>query len=162
MKEFAQIVADAGGTRVATYIQSGNAVCLVEGSALPHLCAAVAEAIEVKFGFRAPVVSRSLSELQAVMAAGSPFGPESAGQGYVAFLADFPTPERAARLDPDRSPGDRMVLRGRELYVHFAVGAAKTKITTDWLDRTLGTVTTMRNWRTVGAVTEMAAALARS
>ena len=43
-----------------------------------------------------------------------------------------------------------------EVYLHFPNGVARSKLTNDYLDRTLGTVSTVRNWRTVCKLHEMA------
>jgi len=36
------------------------------------------------------------------------------------FLADLPAPERVKSLDPNRSPGDEYVVKGREIYLWLA------------------------------------------
>ena len=38
----------------------------------------------------------------------------------VMFLADLPAPERVKSLDPNRSPGDEYVVKGREIYLWLA------------------------------------------
>ena len=76
-------------------------------------------------------------------------GKDEGSRLHVCFLADTPTKTTIAKLDPDRSPGDAFVVRGRELHLRFGSGAGKTKITTSYLERTLGTALTMRNLNTV-------------
>jgi len=155
MKELVEIVASAGGSDVRTYIQSGNVVCVAPDAAA--LGAGVAAGIEARFGFAAPVVVRTRTEWEGVLRA-NPFPAPGvpSEQVYVAFLAEVPAPERAARLDPERSPGDRFALVGRDVYLHLATGGAETRLTNVWLDRTLATVSTARNWRTVLALAELA------
>ena len=41
------------------------------------------------------------------------------------------------------------------LHLHLPNGVGKTKLTNDYLDRTLATVATVRNWNTVGKLVEM-------
>jgi uncharacterized protein (DUF1697 family) len=40
-------------------------------------------------------------------------------------------------------------VRGREVFLFLPRGVSGTKITSDYLDRTLGTMGTWRNWRSV-------------
>jgi uncharacterized protein (DUF1697 family) len=131
------------------------------GNVLFRATAAVARAapglVEVRIheacGFRSPVVLRSAAEVAAVRA-GNPFLAEGEDEGrlYVSFLAGKPA--AGATIDPTRSPGDRFALRGRELYLCLAGGVSGSKWTSDYLDRALGAVGTVRNWRTVGKLGE--------
>jgi len=45
--------------------------------------------------------------------------------------------------------------RAVALFVYYARGAGKTKLTNDYLEKQLGVVSTMRNWRTVGRLMSM-------
>ena len=119
--------------------------------------ALVAAAIAERFGFDAPVVTRTADELREVREH-NPFlaaGAEPAAL-HVVFLADHPSPARAAALDPNRSPGDAFALRGRDVYLHCPNGVARTKLTNDYFDTTLATVSTARNWQTVLRLLELA------
>jgi uncharacterized protein (DUF1697 family) len=73
----------------------------------------------------------------------------------VAFLADRPTKARIAALDPQRSPSDEFAMRGREIYLRLPNGAAGTKLTNAYFDRTLGTTSTVRNWKTTLKLLEL-------
>ena len=68
---------------------------------------------------------------------------------HVVFLAAAPAAGRAAALDPARSPPDELTLVGREVFLRCPNGMARTRITNAWLDATLATTSTVRNWRTV-------------
>jgi len=139
----------AGAQGVRTYIQSGNVVFRCDDGAA--VCASVSAALFAELGVRAPIVVRTAAELREV-AARSPFDPAATPTLHVYFLADRPDPSRVAALDPDRSPGDRFVVVGAEVFVAFGVGAGASKLTVDWFDRALGTTATARNWRTVCAL----------
>lgn len=149
MKELAAIFETAGARDVRTYIQSGNVVYAVAASKGKGLAARVEAAIEEAFGFEAPVVTRTAAELEAIVEA-NPFVAEGADESklHVGFLADRPKAAARAALDPDRSPPDRFELVRRELYLHCPNGVARTKLTNAWFDRTLDTITTVRNWKT--------------
>lgn len=159
MRDLVAVVEAAGGRGARTYIQSGNVVCALDPAAAADVAREVEAAITARHGVRSPVVVRSRSSWEEVLRAEAFPGADEATL-HVAFLAEAPAAERAARLDPDRSPGDRFVLRGREVFLHLPNGVAGTRLTNDWLDRALGTVSTVRNWRTVRAIAALAASLA--
>jgi uncharacterized protein (DUF1697 family) len=74
---------------------------------------------------------------------------------YVLFLADLPALRCIQDLDPDRSPPDAFKVRGREIYLRLPNGAARTKLTNQYFDSKLRTVSTARNWRTVTKLFEL-------
>ncbi len=154
MVTLAAIFEAAGCTEVRTYIQSGNVVYRPPG---PAVADAVEAAISRTLGLQIPVVTRTSAELAAAVAA-NPFlaGGADPGHCYLGFLARAPEPARVQALDPERSPGDRFLLRGRDLYLHLPHGSARSKLTNAYFDRALATVTTVRNWRTVLALAALA------
>jgi len=156
MPALAAVLADAGASEVRTYIQSGNAVCRIPDDKLACFASWVAAELQARHNIRTPVVLRSAAELRDTVRL-NPY-PGEEDQLFVAFLADLPTPERLATLDPQRSPGDRFTVVGRDVYMHLGNGAAKTKLTNDWMDRRLKTISTARNWRTVLALQGMLSA----
>ncbi len=157
MKDLAALVSEAGGRDVRTYIQSGNVVFRASAAQARRLPDAVSGAIADRLGFRPPVVLRSASELAAI-ARDNPFlaSGHDAEFLHVVFLAERPSEGRTAALDRRRSPPDELVLRGREIYLRCPNGIARSKLTNDYFDRTLATVSTLRNWRTVLALGELA------
>lgn len=153
MVELSALVARLGGQHVRTYIQSGNVACGLSPEAADALPMALADQIEARFGFRSPVVMREAAELERAVAAWPWDVPE--GERYLYFLADLPAPERVAALDPNRSPGHRFTVIGREVHAHMPDNVAGTKLTNAWLDRQLKTVSTARNWRTTLAMLDL-------
>src|SRR5690606_17928060 len=108
-------------------------------------------------GFRAPVVSRTRAELNAAIEQ-SPFLARGADPKtlHLAFLAERPSADKIAALDPARSPGDAFVVQGSDIHLQLPNGVARTKLTNAYFDAKLGTVSTLRNWRTVLALAELA------
>ena len=101
------------------------------------------------------MIVRSHEEL-AIAIRANPFGAAPGEKRlYVAFLGDVPSAEAIARLDPERSPSDRFIVAGKDIYLELHTGAAKTKLTNAWMDSKLSTVSTMRNWATVLKLHEM-------
>jgi uncharacterized protein (DUF1697 family) len=99
---------------------------------------------------------RTAEELEAAIAA-NPFPDcdQERDRPHISFLADAPAAEHIAMLDPQRSPGDSFMVRGRELYLLFTTGIANNKMTSQYFDSRLKTTGTARNWRTVLALQEM-------
>lgn len=150
MKELAAIFEAAGCTGVQTYIQSGNVVFAAGDELAVALPRVIQAAIAARFGFVSPVVIRTREELAAVVMS-NPHLAEGAPEEelYVMFLAEHPDLTRVTTLDPLRSPPDTFAAIGREVYLRLPNGAARTKLTNDYFDRNLATISTSRNWRTV-------------
>ena len=155
MADLRDIFTAAGCAAVRTYIQSGNVVF----EAAPDLAGRVPEivtrAIRPRFDYEIPVVVRSSDELRQV-ATSSPF--DTSGDPrflHVAFLEDMPSAEAVSRLDPERSPPDAFAVRGRNVYLHYPNGVARSKVVVRQLAAQLQTTSTMRNWRTVLTLLEM-------
>lgn len=145
-----------GGRDVVTYIQSGNAIVSASAAVVRQLPRTLPAALAELAGIEVPVIVRSAAELAAARA-GHPFGADGVDERelHVGFLASAPSAARIAALDPARSPGDRCLVRGRELYLHLPRGAGQSKLTSAYLDRVLGTITTVRNWATVAKLVEL-------
>ena len=76
---------------------------------------------------------------------------------HVAFLADLPSVDRLASLDPDRSPPDEFAVQGAHIYLRCPGGYGRSRLTSQYFDSRLSTTSTVRNWRTVLALLEMTA-----
>ncbi len=156
MKDLVTIFEAAGCTHVRTYVQSGNVIF----DATPRIAATIGErvriAVKERFGHAPVAVIRTADELEAAIAA-NPFLARGAdfSRLQVMFLEGEPTPERAASLEPDRSPGDEFSLVGRELFLYQPGGIADSKLTNAYFDAKLKTTTTARNWRTVLAIADL-------
>lgn len=157
MDDLRRIFREAGCDRVETYIQSGNVVFEAGAEAADRVADRVAEAIADEFGHDVPVVTRSRSEFEAVVE-DNPFLAAGADPKllHVAFLAEAPDEGAVEDLDLDRFPPDEFVVRGRDVFLCCPNGMARTKLTNRYFDSRLGTTSTMRNWRTVLKLVEMA------
>ena len=148
MRDLVAMFEQAGCTDVRTFIQSGNVLYRAGAAVERKLTAAVSGAIERRFGYRIPIVTRSAAELRAVVK-NNPFARTADPKAlHVVFLADRPAAARVRALDPDRSPGDAFAVWGREIYLHLPNGVARTKLTSPYFDKTLATIGTVRNWNT--------------
>ena len=148
---------DAGCRDVRTYIQSGNVVYRATPALARRVPALIEKAIAERFGFDVPIVIRTAAEIDDVVK-GNPFLKAGADPKtlHVGFLRDRPSKSQVAALDPDRSPPDEFVVRGGEIYLRLPNGVARSKLTSQYFDSRLKTITTARNWRTVLKLQEMA------
>jgi uncharacterized protein (DUF1697 family) len=154
MDEVRALAQQAGLVGVRTYIQSGNLV-FSAGSGTVALEDTLSGALADRFGFEVPIVVFTADELRAAFAA-QPFGPGvDVEQLHVGFLRRAAPAAAWAALDRQRSPPDAVAGSQRTLYLHLPNGVARTKYTSAYLDRALGTTVTVRNWRTVAALVEL-------
>lgn len=150
MKDLRDLFAEAGCHDVRTYIQSGNVIFRADPAVVVPLPGVIATRIAERYGHRVPVVLRTAAEIGDVIRH-NPFITQGAAEEtlHVLFLAERPDVRRVAALDPDRSPPDAFVVRGREVYLQLPNGAGRTRLTNDYFDARLATASTGRNWRTV-------------
>lgn len=159
MKDLRAIFEEIGCGDVRSYIQSGNVVYSASKAMSKRVSRRAAAAIEEHFGFRSPVITRTALEFErAVHDNPFPEAEEAPKTVHLGFLASEPTETSLATLDPERSPPDRFIVRGREIYLHCPNGVARSKLTTAYFDARLGVVCTMRNYRTVTRLLDMATA----
>jgi uncharacterized protein (DUF1697 family) len=147
MRDLAGMFEEAGCENVRTFIQSGNVVFSATASVSKHLAAIVTSRIEERFGYKVPLILRTAQQLRTVISS-NPFSPAE-DVLHVMFLADRPDQAKIEALDPHRSAPDRFIVSGQEIYLHLPNRVGKSKLTNAWFDSNLGTVSTVRNWRTV-------------
>lgn len=153
MAELRAFIGELGAREVRTYLQSGNAVFLAGEAQAVRIEAGFDERSEARFGFPVPALLRSAPELRRVLA-DNPFLAAGADEKalHVLLLRHPPAPDAVAALDPARSPPDAFAVRGRSVYLYLPGGVARTRLSNAYVDRTLGTTSTGRNWRTLRAV----------
>lgn len=155
MKDLVAMFEGAGCANVSHYIQSGNVVFDAPAPLAKKIAGVIEADILKRAKLTVPVVVREAAHIQKIASA-NPYAKEGKNEDFwhVLFLKDVPSNDLAAALDPNRSPGDRFVVRGGEIYLHCA-SVAKTKLTNAFFDSKLKTVSTGRNWRTVLKLAEM-------
>lgn len=156
MKDLASYFESAGASDVKTFINSGNVIFTAAASKVSAIDKKVRAAIEKKHGFDAPMVFRTGAELAKVVRA-VPFDDDALSHVHVTFFADAPKKKDLKLLEPRRHDSERLVLKGRELYLHLPKGVGQTKLIASFVDKTLGTFGTTRNIRTVTKLAELSA-----
>jgi uncharacterized protein (DUF1697 family) len=146
---------DAGCRSVVTHLQSGNALCTHPLADRRALAQTLEDAIEGAFGVSTPVILRTAAEVGEVSRA-RPFGPDTS-HAHVAFLAGEPQPEAVRELAALDLAPDRFEVVGSDVFLHYPNGVSGARLTTAVLERRLGVASTIRNWRTVARLAELAA-----
>lgn len=142
-----------GHRDVRTYIQSGNVIFDTDAdhAALED---AIEDAIRDRFGMDIPVILRSPAELRSAVDT-SPYRAPAAVdplQVAIAFSKAAPDPAIAGAVDPDTHDPDVFTLIGREIHLLCPNGFGRSKLNNAWLEKQLGVVSTIRNWKTVHAL----------
>jgi uncharacterized protein (DUF1697 family) len=154
---------DAGFTDVVTHLQSGNVILGSTKRSPAAVATAVERLVETEFGVDTDVVVRTPGEL-AKIAGTHPLarrGKDSAVL-HVAFLKTRPA-AAAKRAFAERTFGDdEFVIRNADVYLRYPQGVAASKMNTALFQGGLGTPATVRTWKVVTRLNELAAAGGRS
>jgi uncharacterized protein (DUF1697 family) len=147
MRELESAFTLAGGSAVKTYVQSGNVI--FESNRPVDTCVDAAKAIEAQFGFR-PAIIRRTAHAWRTMVEANPFLAASVAVEtlHVACLKSAPPAAARELLDPTAFLPDEHVVADAHVYLRLPNGVARSALTTARLDNALGTVSTIRNWRT--------------
>ena len=153
-----------GFSDVQTYVQSGNIIFRTKDAELVRLRKRIEDAIERTFTFRPAVILRTTSDLRNVIAK-NPFAKRRGidpSRLLVTFLASEPSPEAREKVLAIQADPEELKIDGRELYIYFANGLARPKLSIPRLEKTLQTSGTGRNWNTVTKLLEIAERLEAS
>lgn len=150
MAELRAKLEHAGYDDVRTYIASGNV--LLDGPGGRKALASDLERLVLDaFGVTTAVILRKPKELAAAVEA-HPFGDPS--DTHVAFLAARPVKAAVTRLE---AVAEDAVLLGAELYLRLPRGVQGSRLSNARIESLLGVTATLRNWRTVVALSDLAA-----
>ena len=157
MNVLAEIFASLGCTEVKTYIASGNVVFKAPAAKLKTLGAKVTSEIGRQCGCEPAVMFRTAEQMAEVVRM-NPFLKPGMEENWfhVCFLERVPDPNKFVTLDPKEFLPDNFELVGDVLYLLLPNGVAESKLARMDLRRKLGVVNTVRNWRTVKTLAELA------
>lgn len=156
MAELKALFEELGYAGAATYIQSGNVVfSAAQGDASGH-ARTIETAFEARWGFASRILVRDEAWLERAVAA-NPY-PEVAGEPtrlHLMVLERPPVEAERAALQARCTGPERFEIKDDALYLHAPDGLGQSKFA-EVLPRTLKVPGTMRNWRTVLTLLEMA------
>ena len=154
-KPLREALGKAGFGNVATYINSGNAV-LSSDRGLKETSAAIAAICRDEFGFKKDIMLVARADW-AKLIKQNPF-PQAVDKPTTlhAFVLDrAPKKEAIEALMARAATHEAVVVKGKVLYFHAPEGFGTSKLP-PVIDRTLGVVSTARNWNTVMKLMELA------
>lgn len=150
-------VASLGYADIRSHIQSGNVVFTGAIADRARASAALTDAIEAASGVRSVVVLRSGAELAALVGANPFANGEHHEDSFHLACCDAPPP--AAHLDrcppAAYAPSDYRVV-GADIYLYLPEGMGRSRLAAELLGRRIEVTPTVRNWRTVCTLVEMA------
>ena len=155
MPRLAEIGRELGDEDVWTWVNSGNLV-LSTTKEPAEVEREVADALEREYGTRVDVMVRSEAELRRLLA-DNPFRSGSLSQVTVAFLAG-PAPANAEqRIAEVATAAEPFRVAGREVWVHYGDGLAKSRLAAGF-SKVVGTSSTTRTAGTLGRIVAKIAA----
>lgn len=159
MADLRALLGDLGHGDPRTYLQSGNAVFTSDRSDVDGMASELAERISSGLGVSPAVQLRTAGEL-AEVAAANPFADAAAADPttvHAAFLSAEPSDPGAFAFDAEEYAPEQAVAGDRVLYLHLPGGLGRSRLAGDLAKRRSDVDVTVRNWRTVATLCDMAA-----
>lgn len=154
-------LAEAGFEKVATYINSGNAVVCCRWSR-KKVIEVIAGLCRAHFAFEKAIFAPTLEEWEELIVR-NPFAKEAEAAPttvHAAWLAEPPAPDAIERLRAIAVPGEAIETTGSVAYLHTPHGFGRSKLA-EKFDKGIGVANTARNWNTVRKLAELARAQAK-
>ncbi len=150
MADLRELYESLGLRSTRTILQSGNAVTVTNDQDLSAIAATIEDAIQDTFGFEVKVILRRAQEFRAIFEY-PPFDEAEIGQASklaIVYLAQLPAADALANLKTRISGPEVIRARGKELFITYPEGMARSKLTNQFIERRLGIAATARNWNT--------------
>ena len=157
MSELRSLCGEIGWSNVQTYIQSGNLVFTATGKPAA-LELELQSAIERRLGFSVPIIIRAAADWSGYIKT-NPFLDACEKEPHLVMLCLSKSPlkpDAAKNLRERAANGEHLAQTGDALWIHFASGVARSKLSPALLDRMAGSSVTARNWLTVLKLKELA------
>ncbi len=142
---------------VVAYIQSGNVVFTSDDADPAQLSKRIAESFEETFGFHSDVMVRTSAELGEIIEKNPFQGQQHRESKWVAvmFLADHPDNAAQEALLKTYVGPEEMFITGKEMYIYYAEGIGRSKLSNTYIEKKLKTAGTTRNWNTIVQLQQM-------
>lgn len=150
MADLRQLYADLGMTNVRSLLQSGNVIFASSNADLTSVKLELEDGIRSAFGLDIQVLLRSADNFEDIIAR-HPFSAEQLNEPRktaVVFLSGAPVSSAVDALS-ESNPGREVIhAAGRELYIFYTDGMARSKLDNKRIENRLGLIATARNWNT--------------
>lgn len=156
MQDLKALYESIGFINVTTYVQSGNAVFDSRSADAKKIAASIEAKIDQSFGYAVSVFVRTKNDFHLIIENNPFLSKADSTKLHVTFLAKLPAKTAVSRLPVPKGIADEFLLAGKEIYLYCPNGYGSTKISNNFFERHLDTRATTRNWRTVGALYNIA------
>lgn len=152
MADLKVLCCDLGLREVQTYIASGNVLCSSSHRSAAAVRSTLERGLRARFGFEVPVLVRTPAQLEQVVTA-LPF--DTTEQVHVSFLGAPLAPGVVAELQSALVNGAELVCVGSHAYLRTPAGLGQPFVQSG-PGRRLSAAGTVRTWRTVTSLLELA------
>lgn len=150
MADLRDLYASLGYPNARSLLQTGNVVFDTDEPDLTRVKARLEAGISAAFGFDVPVIMRSPAAFKTIFQR-HPFTDEQLNEPskiVVVFLSGAPSPQSVDALR-ENNPGREFIgADGRELFIFYTDGQARSKLDNSRIERALDLPATARNWNT--------------
>jgi uncharacterized protein (DUF1697 family) len=156
MQSLRELHEQLGHMAVRTYIQSGNVVFSASGT-VEELAGLVTEKFSKAFGFSANVALRDAKQWNALVQ-GNPYrlaAEKDSRSVHLGICSGRPKAPALTEWLRKSGAGEMFAVRGNAVYLHTPNGLGTSKFAAG-MEKAAGVPLTLRNWRTVEALFEMA------
>ena len=140
-----------GFQNVQTYIQSGNVFVDSDEENPAKVGFIIKLEIQKTFGHDVPVVVIAKKDLELCFT-NNPYLKEKdfdTKKLYTAFLSKELKPENINDLKISNFKPDEAVIDSSRIYIKYDIGAGKTKLDQNYIEKKLNVIATIRNWNSV-------------
>ena len=140
-----------GFVEPVTLLQSGNLIFGGAEGSDASIEARFEKELERRLGVRSDFMIRTPDEWDEIIAA-NPFAREAADDPRFVHVMALKSTAKAAGLEALEEAivgNEKIALNGRELYIHYADGVGRSKLSNVLIEKKLATRGTARNWNTV-------------
>ena len=139
-----------GFTNVLTYIQSGNVFVDSDENAA-KIGFVIKQEIQKTFGHDVPVVVIGKQDLELCFKNSPYYNEENVDSKklYVAFISTVLKPEAINNLQISNFKPDEATIDENRIFIKYDVGAGKTKLDQNYIEKKLNVIATIRNWNSI-------------
>jgi uncharacterized protein (DUF1697 family) len=146
-----------GAVNASSFIQSGNIIYIIYQAKKAIPLKVIVDKIEKETGFLVPVIQLTLAAFETIILS-NPYlkQKKDAAFFHVFFLSAFPDPNKMDIVKKKIEATDVFEIKGNALYQYCPNGYSQSKLTNSLIDKSLGLISTTRNWKTCLSILEMA------
>ncbi len=146
-----------GAVNTSSFIQSGNIIYQAK-KAIP--IKAIVDYIEKETGFLVPIIHLTFEEFESIIQS-NPYLKQKKDPAFfhVFFLSAIPDPNKMDIVKKKIETTDVFEIKDNALYQFCPNGYSQSKLTNSLIDKSLGLVSTTRNWKTCLSILGIAKSL---